>query len=507
MASYAELADVSFVETTDSSTNAGDIRWGNSSNPDLSTAWAYFPAVPADASPGDIWFGPNYPSYYGAPVVGGYGYQTFIHELGHAMGLRHPHGGIVPPNTGEDQLKYSIMSYRSYDGAPLTGYTTAYYPTTPMLNDIAALQFLYGANINFHSGNDTYSWSPTKSVFETIWDGGGNDTIDATNQAEGVLIDLNSGAWSQIGLSFWNGQANVRDCLTIAYGAVIENATGSALSDTLFGNEADNLLSGAGSNDSLLGGAGLDTLDGGSGNDTLDGGAGIDTAAYSGLKSAYTITRVGAGYTVSGGTEGTDTLTSIEKLAFADTTVRLKAADNDFNGDGKSDILWRNTSTGDNAIWDSGNAGHLRSDGHRRRPELEDRGHGRLQRRRQERHPVAQHQHGRERHLEVGQRGHRRNRLPPSPTRTGRSRARATSTATARATSCGATPAPVRTPSGTPATLATAARTGTVADQNWKVAGTGDFNGDGKSDILWRNTSTGDNAIWKSGDAATCRMR
>ena len=39
-----------------------------------------------------------------------------------------------------------------------------------------------------------------------------------------------------------------------------------------------------------------------------------------------------------------------------------------------------------------------------------------------------------------------------------------------------------------------------VADQNWKVVGTGDFNGDGKSDILWRNTSTGENAIWNSGD-------
>ena len=40
----------------------------------------------------------------------------------------------------------------------------------------------------------------------------------------------------------------------------------------------------------------------------------------------------------------------------------------------------------------------------------------------------------------------------------------------------------------------------TVGDQNWKIVGTGDFDGDGKSDIFWRNTSTGENAIWGAGD-------
>jgi cysteine-rich repeat protein len=42
-----------------------------------------------------------------------------------------------------------------------------------------------------------------------------------------------------------------------------------------------------------------------------------------------------------------------------------------------------------------------------------------------------------------------------------------------------------------------------IADQHWIVAGRGDFNGDGKSDILWRNLSTGANSIWKSGNSAT----
>ncbi len=38
-----------------------------------------------------------------------------------------------------------------------------------------------------------------------------------------------------------------------------------------------------------------------------------------------------------------------------------------------------------------------------------------------------------------------------------------------------------------------------VTDQRWKVAGVGDFNGDGQSDILWRHSSSGSNAIWRSG--------
>src|SRR6185295_11493262 len=35
-----------------------------------------------------------------------------------------------------------------------------------------------------------------------------------------------------------------------------------------------------------------------------------------------------------------------------------------------------------------------------------------------------------------------------------------------------------------------------VSDTAWHVAGIGDFDASGKADILWRNTTTGDNAIW-----------
>ena len=37
----------------------------------------------------------------------------------------------------------------------------------------------------------------------------------------------------------------------------------------------------------------------------------------------------------------------------------------------------------------------------------------------------------------------------------------------------------------------------TVTDQSWKIVGTGDYDGDGLSDLLWRNDSTGQNYLWR----------
>ncbi|WP_335944732.1 M10 family metallopeptidase [Pseudomonas sp. G166] len=253
LGAWSSVANIQFTQVTESSTNVGDLRFGGYKWMDDDTAaWGYFPGRTAAA--GDVWLGPvtNDPT----PDKGSYDYLVFMHEIGHALGLKHPFSkGLSNPTVLSaqfDDVRYTIMSYN-------TGYS--YEPTTPMLLDIAAIQSLYGANTQWQTGNTTYSWATGQSVFETIWDAGGNDTIDASNQAGAVRINLNEGQFSKIGQAFTNLKtgAAFNEGLAIAYGAKIENAVGSANDDTLIGNALGNLLNGGAGKDTMIGGAGNDT--------------------------------------------------------------------------------------------------------------------------------------------------------------------------------------------------------------------------------------------------------
>jgi serralysin len=82
-------------------------------------------------------------------------------------------------------------------------------------------------------------------------------------------------------------------------------------------------LAGTSVANSLTGGAANDVLEGLGGNDVLNGGAGTDTALFSGLRSAYAVTRTGTSTWTVNGADGLDTLSNIEMLRFADTTMTL----------------------------------------------------------------------------------------------------------------------------------------------------------------------------------------
>lgn len=230
-------------------------------------------------------------------LPGSYMYATFIHEVGHALGLKHPHGAggtgvTLPPN--RDSLEFSVMSYRGYPGESTDGggfvVAEGSYPQTLMMNDIAAIQYLYGANFNHNSGDTVYDFDPGKAkVFETIWDGGGTDTYDASAYLDGVVLDLNPGKWSVLKQSQLAELKPDPTAPILARGSVfnarlyqnddrslIENAIGGNGHDTLRGNRTENFLRGRGGNDTLDGLAGRDILRGDGGNDKLYGGSATD---------------------------------------------------------------------------------------------------------------------------------------------------------------------------------------------------------------------------------------
>ncbi|KKA06471.1 hypothetical protein VP02_17725 [Pseudomonas ogarae] len=253
LGTWSSVANIKFQQVSETASNVGDLRFGGYLYMDDDTAaWGYFPGRTPSA--GDVWLGPvtNNP----APAKGTYDYLVFMHEIGHALGLKHPFSTSASNSTvlsaQFDDVRYTIMSYN-------TAYS--YEPTTPMLLDIAAIQSLYGANTQWQAGNNTYSWAVGQSVFETIWDAGGIDTINASNQLAAVRINLNEGQFSKIGQAFLktDTQTAFNEGLAIAYGAKIENAVGSANNDSLIGNALANILDGRAGRDTMIGGTGSDT--------------------------------------------------------------------------------------------------------------------------------------------------------------------------------------------------------------------------------------------------------
>ncbi|WP_207103137.1 M10 family metallopeptidase [Paracoccus shandongensis] len=294
------------------------MRYANTSDP--GTAYAYYPSN--GSTGGDSFYGNSGRT----PVMGNYHWHTMLHETGHALGLKHGQetGGFGAMPSYLDAMEYTVMTYRSYVGGPTSGYTNEGfgYAQTFMMYDIAALQYMYGADFTVNSGNTTYSWDPATGntvingaaaitpganrIFMTVWDGGGIDTYDLSAYATGVTVNLAPGGSSLLSSTqqayLGNGnyaRGNVYNALLFNGDtrSLIENATGGSGSDTLYGNGAANVMTGNAGNDYIWTSSGNDTLYGGDGNDTLYGaddndynlgGAGNDYIwAYTGNDTLY----------------------------------------------------------------------------------------------------------------------------------------------------------------------------------------------------------------------------
>jgi serralysin len=289
------------IDYAGSGSGAGTIRVANSSDP--GTAYAFYPHPSAVG--GDAFFGPS----GDFPDAGDYDWHTVLHELGHSLGLKHGHEtdvfGALPSDV--DSLEFSIMTYRTYIGQPISGYSYEAFgaPQTFMMLDIAALQYMYGADFTTNSGNTVYTWSQTDGttfvngnvaidpggnrIFATIWDGGGIDTYDLSNYTTDLEINLAPGQWSTFsdtqlanlggGPNGGFARGNIANALLFQgnTASLIENAIGGSGDDTIQGNDANNTLTGNAGDDILKGVGGADTLNGGSGSDSLKGGGGADT--------------------------------------------------------------------------------------------------------------------------------------------------------------------------------------------------------------------------------------
>lgn len=274
---WSAVSGLKFIEVSDAG-EGGQIRFGTNQQTD-SSGWAYFPNNYWQIG-GDVWLN-NGADENNDQTPGSYGFNTMIHEIGHALGLKHSFEGSVILPIAQDNQLYTVMSYTD---SPYVAYDfqreTWIEPETPMLYDIAAIQHLYGINQATRIGNDTYSWQVNTPFVKTIWDAAGRDTISAANQTLAAKIDLNAGHFSSIGPNTTGSKIRATNNLAIAFGVTIENGFGGFSNDNIIGNNVANNLKGNAGKDTILGGAGNDTLAGGSDNDTLNGGYGQDRFHY-----------------------------------------------------------------------------------------------------------------------------------------------------------------------------------------------------------------------------------
>nr|UOP04417.1 hypothetical protein LVJ77_08930 [Conchiformibius kuhniae] len=299
----------------------------------------------------------------GKGLTSGSSFGTVLHETMHALGGKHPANYMrwekYPHTLGEeeDRLSTTVLSY------------TADQDSRPDLRlyDLAFLHYRFGVNPQARTGNDVYRFKPhnrgTADNDIYIWDGGGVDTFDASDQTQGVNVNLTPGSWIYAGEQSQlfaisglgraaNREAYLRDFFGktgavgeisgridatdayeytqnqafIGYGTQIERLIGSAHNDTLTGNNADNAIYGGAGNDTVKGGAGNDYLDGGAGADNLAGEAGNDTYVIDHTDDTVTETA----------NNGTDTVHSYIDYTLGDHVENLHLFGDALNGTGNA---------------------------------------------------------------------------------------------------------------------------------------------------------------------------
>lgn len=298
----AELG-IDLDEVDDSALRYGQIRFGNNTQPE-SAGYAWLPnSTGGDNRDGDVWIDNSSPGNMVQVSPGTTGWATLVHEIGHALGLKHPgnyNAGQAQPSasdnylgTAEDNHNYTVMSYVNAAGGQPRDWFGIY--------DLLTLKTLYGAG-PYNTGATTYSYTDSSgATLGIIDDASGFDTIDLSAVTLAATVDMRPGAFSSIGR---DGFVPAMNNLSIDLSTIIEKIVGTPFSDRVTGNDANNeFFLGAGEN-------------------MVDGGGGLDFARYAFARLGYQVAIAGTLATVIGG-GANDSLASVERLMFSDRNVAL----------------------------------------------------------------------------------------------------------------------------------------------------------------------------------------
>ncbi len=283
--------------------------------------------------------------------LNGYSFQTYIHEVGHALGLAH--GGNyngsadygVDNHYLNDSWQQSIMSYFSQNENTYVDASFAYV-ITPQMADILAAQELYGVAGTIRTGDTTYGANSSVGGYYdqisvlsntafTILDDGGTDTLDTSTYSGTQTVRMEAETYSDIFGETGN--------LAIARGTTLENFEGGSGADTVFGNDVANTINAnngadevyaGGGDDSVNGGAGHDRLVGNEGNDTLNGGEGNDILR--GKSGSNELNGEGGDDNIRGSDTGNDLITG----GLGSDTISGLAGDDTINGDDNNDFIY-----------------------------------------------------------------------------------------------------------------------------------------------------------------------
>jgi Ca2+-binding RTX toxin-like protein len=369
---WADVSGIRFtrvgsgLEGGDTYSDSATILFGNYSTGQAGAAAFAFRPGPTESNSinGDVWVNISVTNNLNVNLLS-YGLHTLNHEIGHAIGIAHPSGYNASDEITitysafasyfEDSQQYTVMSYfdENYTGAKF--YSN--YPSSPLLDDIAAAQKLYGPNMTTRTGDTVYGFSSNADrpwfqattsssvMIWAVWDAGGSDTFNFSGYAASQKIDLRQGSFSDVGGLVGN--------VSIARGVGIENAIGGSGNDTVLGNNLNNRLEGGAGNDTLQGGEGADTLSGGAGDDRYvisDANDLITEVASEGTDTIEIAVAIAGGtYTLGANIEG----------AIVTSTVAYNVIGNSLNNQlyGNSASNRIEGGSGNDTLWDRGGGG------------------------------------------------------------------------------------------------------------------------------------------------------